>query len=215
MNPPIKMKLKSRGIIPYGGGFKILDPLTGIRVEAVTWDHLITKVQEERRANGAPIGLELEDEVEQWCCIAHPDEVAVVDERLPKRRALNLDDVVRGTQVILAFKLAGSPLVSQAESERRAAICIRCPMNLMWFQSCSICNNIDNVVRGVIGQTKTAYDQQLFSCNICGCSLKAAVHLPNDILNRANDAEMNRAFEVAAQAFNCWHNPSGLDGPST
>ncbi len=213
MNPPIKMKLKSRGIIPYGGGFNIVDPLTGIRVSAVTWDHLMTKVQEERRANGAPIGLELEDEVEQWCCIAHPDEVAVLDERIPKRRSLNLDDVVRGTQVILAFKLAGSPLVSQEEANRRAAICLRCPLNLMWQTSCSICDKIDDIVLGVVGSVRTPYDQNLRACNICGCSLKAAVHLPNDILNRANNAEMNQAFEVAAQVFNCWHNPSGLDGP--
>ncbi len=214
MNPPIKMKLRSRGIIPYGGYFRPLDPLTGIRVEAVTWDHLMSKVREERRANGAPIGLEIDDEVESWCCIAHPDEVQVVDERLPKRRLLNLDDVVRGTQVILAFKLAGSPLVAQPEAERRAAICARCPMNQMWSQSCSICNKIDDVVRGVIGQVKTDKDQQLFSCNICGCSLKAAVHLPNDILNRANNAEMNRAFEFASEAFGCWHRPDGTDGPS-
>lgn len=214
MNPPIKMRLKAKNQIPYGGGFKILDPLTGIRIEAVTWDHLVFKVREERKANGAPIGLELEDEIEQWACIAHPDEVSVVDERLPKRRNLNLDDVVRGTQVILAFKLAGSPLVSQDEANRRASICARCPMNLMWSQSCSICNKIDDVVRGVIGQTKTAHDQQLFSCNICGCSLKAAVHLPNDILNRANNAEMNQAFEVASEMFGCWHNPSGTDGPA-
>lgn len=212
MTPPIKMKLKSRGIIPYGGYYRILDPLTGIRVEAVTWDHLMTKVRDERRANGAPLGLELEDEVEQWACISHPDEVEVVDERLPKRRSLGLDDVVRGTQVLLAFKMAGSPLVSQAEANRRAAICQRCPMNLMWTQGCSVCSKMEDVVRSVVGGARTEHDQQLFSCNICGCSLKAAVHVPNDILNKANNAEMNRAFELASEAFSCWHRPDGLDG---
>lgn len=212
MNPPIKMKLKSRGIIPYGGGFKILDPLTGIRVEAVTWDHLVSKVRDERKANGAPIGLELEDEVEQWACIAHPDEVEVVDPRLPKRRSLGLDDVVRGTQILAAFKLAGSPLVSQQEANRRAKICSRCQMNQMWQHGCSICSKVEDVVMKIVGNVRTENDQQLFSCSICSCSLKAAVHIPNSILNRANDAEMNRAFELAEEAFGCWHSPSGVDG---
>ncbi len=213
MNPPIKMKLKSRGVIPYGGYFRPLDPLTGIRVSAVTWDHLMTKVQEERRGNGAPIGLDIENEVEQWCCIAHPDEVEVYDERLPKPRPLNLDDVVRGTKVLAAFKLAGKPTVINEEANRRAAICSKCPMNLMWSQACSLCSNLDEIVQGIVGKVRTAMDQQLYACNICHCSLKGAVHIPNAILNRENNAEMNRAFEVAAEAFNCWHRPDGQDSP--
>ncbi len=211
MTPPIKMKLKARNRIPYGGGYNILDPLTGIRVMAVTWDHLMTKVRDERRANSAPMGLELEDEVEQWACIAHPEEVEVVDERLPRRRSLGLDDVVRGTSVLAAFKALGSPLVPQAEANRRAAICARCPMNIMWSQSCSICGKVEKAVMIVVGDVRTTHDQGLYACSICGCSLKAAVHLPNRVLNCANDAEMNRAFELAAQVFNCWHSPSGLD----
>lgn len=211
MTPPIKMKLKARNRIPYGGGYNILDPLTGIRVAAVTWDHLMTKVRDERRANSAPMGLELEDEVEAWACIAHPDEADVVDERLPKRRSLGLDDVMRGTAVLASFKAAGSPLVLQAEADRRAATCARCPMNIMWSQSCSICGKVESAVMALVGPVRTASDQQLYACSICGCSLKAAVHLPNHILNMANDAEMNRAFELAAEAFNCWHSPSGLD----
>jgi len=66
-------------------------------------------------------------------------------------------------------------------------------------------------VQGIVGNVRTPNDQQLFSCSICGCSLKAAVHLPNSILNKANDAEMNRAFELAQEAFGCWHTPSGVD----
>ncbi len=213
MNPPIKMRLKAKNRVPYGGYWNPIDPLTGIRVSAGNWDHLMTKVREQRKANGAPIGLELENEVEAWCCLSNPDEVEVIDERLPKRRSLNLDDVVRGTQVILAFKLAGSPLVSQDESNRRAAICVRCPLNLMWQTSCSVCDKIDDIVLGVVGAVRTPYDQNLRACNVCGCSLKAAVHLPNDILNRANNAEMNSAFEVAADVFGCWHRNDGADGP--
>lgn len=211
MNPPIKMRLRSRGVIPHGGYFHVLDPLTGQRVSAVHWDHLMTKVREQRKANGAPIGTELEDEVEQWACISHPDEVEVVDPRLPKRRSLGMDDVVRGTQVLAAFKLAGSPLVGQAEADRRAAVCARCPMNIMWSQSCSICAKVETAVQAMVGSVRTAHDQQLFACSICGCSLKAAVHLPNAILNKANNAEMNMAFELAAEAFGCWHSPSGTD----
>ena len=211
MNPPIKMKLRSRGVIPHGGYFHVLDPLTGVRSSAVHWDHLVSKVRDERKANGAPIGLELEDEIEAWACLSHPDEVQVVDPRMPKLRSFNLDDVIRGTQVLAAFKLAGSPLVSQQEANRRAAVCAKCPLNVSYSQSCSICGKIEAVVMSVVGNVSTPSNQQLYSCAICSCALKAAVHLPNSILNQANNAEMNRDFAFAAEAFGCWHTESGVD----
>lgn len=212
MNPPIKMKLKSRGVIPHGGYFNVVDPLTGVHVSAVHWDHLMSKVIDERKANAAPIGLELDQEVEQWACLSHPEEVEVYDERLPKRRSIGLDDVVRGTKTLAAYKAAGSPWVGQLEANRRAAICAKCPLNLAWSQSCSICNKAEDVVRAVVGNVRTDKDQQLMACSICGCALKGAVHIPNNILNHLNDAEMNNAFELAAEAFSCWHRPDGLDG---
>jgi len=212
MNPPIKMRLKSRGIIPNGGGFFVTDQLTGIKLSATTFDQIVQKVRDSRIANGAPIGLEFENEIENWCCISHPDDAEVVDPRLPKRRSLNLDDVIRGTEVLASFKLAGSPLVSQQEANRRAAICARCPLNVSWSQSCSICGKVETVVMNIVGNVRTTNDQQLFSCSVCGCSLKAAVHIPNDILNKANNAEMNQAFSVAAEMWNCWHRPDGIDG---
>jgi len=64
---------------------------------------------------------------------------------------------------------------------------------------------------GIVGNVRTPSDQQLYSCSVCSCSLKAAVHLPNDILNKANNAEMNEAFAIATQVFNCWHRESGID----
>ncbi len=206
MTPPIKMRLKAKNQIPYGGGYKILDPLTGIRIEAVTWDHLMTKVRDERRANGAPLGLELEDEVEQWACIAHPDEVDVVDERLPKRRSFGLDDIVRGTRTILSFLASGKVLVSQEEAERRAEICCKCPLNIGYSMSCSVCDKLSDIVQGIIGPVRTTHDQQLLSCGVCQCSLKAAVHVPLDVLNQANTAEMNQAFAVMQETYKCWHN---------
>jgi hypothetical protein len=204
MNPPVRMRLKSRGIIPHGGYFHIVDPLTGVKVSAVHWDHLVSQVIAERKANGAAVGTELEDEIDSWAAASHPLEAMAVDERFPKRRTLNLDDIVRGTKTILAFKLAGSPLVSDEEAERRSEICLRCPLNLGWAQHCSICEGLSAVVQTAIGAKKTRNGQGLAACNICQCSNKAQIWMPLEILNQALTDEMRQDFQFAKEAWNCW-----------
>lgn len=204
MNPPVKMKLRSRGIIPHGGYFRIVDPLTGVRVAASNWDHLVSQVRDERKANGAAIGTELESEIEDWVCANHPEEAIAVDPRMPPIRSLNLDDIVTGTKTFLAFKAAGSPLVSEEEAERRAQICARCPRNLSWSQNCSICSKVEDAIQLVVGTRRTSVGQQLFACNLCGCSNKVQVHFPLEIMLPHLSEEKREQFAFAKEAWNCW-----------
>jgi hypothetical protein len=58
---------------------------------------------------------------------------------------------------------------------------------------------LKEAVNVVVGGAATAYDSQLQSCKVCGCSLKAKIHLPLDILrDNLTDAQMNALPQA------CW-----------
>jgi len=197
------LRLKNKQVIPYNY-WKVKDRLTGQLFTAVTWDHLLSKMIQARRANGVPVGLGFEDELETWAAQDHPDEAELWNPDMPRKTRLDLDTVVRGTKVLLAFKLAGSPLVSQEEAERRATICSRCYLNTSWSRPCSVCKTLTDVVRSIVGNRTTSVDDKLFACNLCGCDNHAQVHLPLDILAKGVTPEMVKQFAVMAEVSNCW-----------
>lgn len=171
-------QLTCKNRIPYGSQWYYVDPFTKMQITAVTWDNLMAKVYEHRRANGNPIGLGLEDEVEQYVCIHQPDECEQSDPTRPRKRSLTLTDIVHGTSVMMSFKRNGSEIVPREEAERRARICLSCPWNQPFAKPCTgICQELLNLVRWVIDSQGTQYDKDLHSCGICGCFLQASIWL--------------------------------------
>jgi len=136
--------------------------------------------------------------------LAHPVECMDVDPARPKKRRLGLDDVLRGARVLLEFKLGGSQLVDQAEAERRAAICAACHMNSGWQRPCSVCQELGDLVRSITGGRSTSKDDRLFSCHVCACALKAAVHLPLETQCLGVTEEMRREFAYMKDIAGCW-----------
>ena len=198
----MKAKLKNRQIIPNGGGFRIKDRQTGLNAFGLNFNYLVTKFAEQRRINGIPMGLEFEDEVEDWCCQEYPQECEDVDPDSPKRRTLTLSDVIHGTQVMVAFKMSGSKLVDRAEAERRGAICKTCPFNQSFAKPCSgVCAELAAVVTSITGHQGTHYDQFLNACSICGCFLQAAIWLPLETQCVAVTDQMKKQF---ANVSGCW-----------
>jgi hypothetical protein len=199
MNQP---RLKNRGIIPHGGGWRITDPMTGVSVFGILFDQLVRKMKDVRRANGIPIGIEFEDEVEKWCCESKPDECQETDPEWPVVRPLDLGDIVRGSAVMMAHKLAGSPLVTRQEAERRAQICLGCKFNQNFAKPCSgICQELLNVVNSVTGHVGTQYDSQLHACGVCKCFLQASIWLPLDIQCKGVTDKQRAQFKNVP---NCW-----------
>ena len=195
-------KLKHLQAIPYGGAFRIVDPLTGVSSAGLQFENLLQKMIKAREANGVPVGLSFADEVEKWACLQYPEECEDTDPNAPKRRNLTLTDVINGTRVMVAFKMAGSPLVDRTEAERRAQICIRCPMNQGFAKSCTgTCAELQAVVASVTGHIGTQYDANLHACGICGCFLQSAIHLPLEIQCKGVSDQMKRQF---ANVPNCW-----------
>lgn len=201
----VKSRLISRNRIPYGGLWNTKDRLTGVEINAVTFDQVISKVIKARQVAGIPVGLGLEDEVEQWLCQDHPDEAEHIDPDIPKRRKLTLSDVVNGTKVMVAFKLGGSKVVSQEEVTRRVNICLRCPMNSGFQKPCSgICAELKDVVLNIVGDRPTPNADKLHACGICACFLQAAVWLPLETQCVGVDEEMKKKFAYMKESANCW-----------
>lgn len=206
------LQLKDRGVIPYGGGFTVVDPLTNVQVSGTTFKMLVDMVRKERMANSAPNGLDLESEIEQWCCVAYPQECEEVTTKKIRRREFGLGDVITGTRVMLSHWFNGRKLVSREEAERRAQICIHCPWNMTYRKPCSgWCPELAEIVGPIVNAQGTQYDWQLHQCQVCGCVLSAAIWVPTEIQCGPLPQEQKDMFDNVPH---CWKRCNSVDKPS-
>ena len=188
--------------VPSSGNYETVDRLTKIRVSSTTFEGLLKRIYHVRGAIGAVSGADLRTELESWICEEQPGECGDVDMNVPRKRHLNLSDVIRGTKVMMAFKLAGSPLVPREEAERRGAICKTCPYNQKFDKPCvGWCPELASLVNSIVGHQGTYYDQFLHACQICGCFLPAAIWLPDNLQMVGMDDTMRNQFKAIPH---CW-----------
>lgn len=205
----MRMRLKKRGQVPYGGMYEIKRHDLGMVGRATTFDGIRDQVFAYRRANALPIGLGFEEELENEICKLYPKECEGCDDRIPLKRRLSMADVVHGTKVILALKLAGGELVSNQEAMQRWEICNRCPLNVVFPIPCAgLCPELRSVVDGIIGGRRLPFDDDRRSCAICGCYSAAQVRVPYRHLEKGLTPEMKEAFQVAKTEFGCWKTPA-------
>jgi len=204
--------------IPASGTYEVIDRLTKIRCASPTFEGLIDKISHVRGAVGAVSGLDLRTEVENWICQEHPEDCTEVDMNVPRRRKLNLSDVIRGTRVMVAFKMAGSPLVERIEAERRGAICQHCEFNQFYAKPCTgWCPELSAVISSIVGHQGTYYDQYLNACSICGCMLPAAIWVTLEIQDKGLTDEMREQFKrvtvmmPTGRSVPCWKNYQSCD----
>ncbi len=194
--------LTSKNRIPYGSYWYYTDPYSKREIRAITWDSLMTAIYADRKSNGNPIGLGLEDEVEQYVCIRQPDECENAVLGAPRKRTLTLTDIINGTSVMLNFKRNGSEIVSREEAERRAQICISCPWNQTFAKPCTgICQELKSIVSWIIDSQGTQYDSRLHSCGVCGCFLQASIWLRLEDQCVGVTDDMKEQFKAIPE---CW-----------
>jgi hypothetical protein len=189
---------------PTSGTYEVVDRLTKIRVASTTFEGLVKNVSRTRIALGAVSGSDIRTEVENWVCEEHPEDCSDVDMNIPRKRHMTLSDVLRGTRVMIEFKLAGSPLVDRTEAERRGAICKECQFNQRFDKPCTgWCPELSSMVNSIVGHQGTYYDQFLHGCGICGCFLPAAIWLPLSVQCFGINESMKNQFKAIS---NCWKN---------
>jgi hypothetical protein len=179
---PIRYRLKvTKTQVGPNGMWSVHRPDLGMVGDGYIFEVLARNVKDYRRANGIPIGLEFEDELEQVLCAQHPELAITDDPRGPVDiRPLRMNDVLLGTKVMVRFLASGMKVVSQQEANRRAAICNNCTLNIPFAKACGggLCGELLEIVNRVVGNNKTGYDGNLHSCAICKCLLQAAIWIP-------------------------------------
>lgn len=186
--------------------------LPNLAIMGTTWGMLIDKARMARYANGIPTGLAFEEEVERDLCKSYPQECLGGDPNTQPSRSLTLADVLHGTQVMVAHKLAGSALVEKEVAYSRASICAsnNCGQNVEFKKRCGSCTDVEKLVKSIVGNAPTPYDSRLNSCAVCACSLKAAVWVPGDIQAIGITDAQRTQFKAIAETMKadghtpCW-----------
>ena len=192
------LKLRDKSIGPPGG-WRYRQPESGVVISGGSWPALITKVNQHRQANGYPITIEMERQVEAFMCDAQPGECAEVDDEPP--RTFRLSEVIAFTGLMLESIFTGSPRASEEEAARRGKICAGCADNVKVEGSCNGCSAgaVQRMLEKVCGKKSTEHDDKLHSCRHCGCLNKAQIWFPLGLLQRHTSAEVDKALPS-----HCW-----------
>lgn len=194
-------KLKSYNVVPPGG-WRYLQPDTQVWFKAYSKEQLVDKVLAHRRYKGLPEGDVSADIDTQICltlgpewCRPEPGETHVPVKDLTADLTTELAKSF--TKAIIGFIASGGKLVDKPEAERRAAICRSCPLNRL-ASSCPCAA----VYKGVELLVPSGRNEPGVSvCMACGCSLKAKVNLPMDVIESSLPADINLPTW-------CWQRPA-------
>ncbi len=155
-------------------------------------------------ANSLPIGSQWEAKIQDQLCMNLDGQWCNLNGLpLPPSGGWGFDimAVIQGTRTLAQWLLKGKgKKVEPAVAEERAVICIQCPMNQnpIGCSSCSM-GALREAANLIVGGVTTAYDSQLKSCKVCGCSLRAKIHLPLEILrDNLSEAQMTALPQA------CW-----------
>lgn len=192
------MRFKNRQAVPPGG-YDFKDPDTGHRINCRNFDQWIGLIKDHRAANNLP-PIAAEAPEDQNCHKLSTDaaQVFCAGDGLDLATdgvSLHASDIARGTRTILNFKLAGSPLVTQEQADRRASICATCYLNVPYRMPCAgMCGELLEIVTAIVGGAKTAHHNDLNACAACKCSLPAKVWIPLDIIKKTEPDVINEIY---------------------
>lgn len=189
-------KLFTQNTVP-NKGFRFLVPETNFLVEAPDWDTLTTEVFKHRRANGLGSPADYRDTIEDWLCNQLPSGFCYqVDKNDPKNLGgLSFEQVKQGTATLVEWFFKGGKKVDKSEAESRTKVCSGCKYN-QEPQGCSGCakSSVHELIDKVVGGESHAGDSTLKGCVVCGCSLRAKVWIPLDIIKNHTTPERNDLF---------------------
>jgi hypothetical protein len=192
MNPRY---LKNPSHVP-GNGWLARQPETGTVIKGLSFVGLQREVEKYRLANKLPVDGNIRRQVEIQICDTMPEDEACTkcrfldeeDTKNPKHlRAWtktkddlwNFAIAVKG---VIGAALTGKQLhVTQAEADRRAAICAQCKFNLP-IGNCRGCGALGSLHRELSGSLSTSKDSLLDNCGVCGCELPLKIWFTQEVL---------------------------------
>lgn len=175
-----------------------------------SYDELEKEVTNRYRANAKTVPADLRQQIVEQMCQQLPEGWCRDGTRrlgVGARLLAEFTRVLQGTTTLLNWWIEGHrEKVPLDEATRRAGVCSRCTFNQP-AQGCTTCNlpALQALVRQVVGGIPTPLDGALQSCTICGCDLKAKVHLPLAVLQKHLSAEQVAQFPPAHNDWpGCW-----------
>lgn len=176
-------------------------------ITALVWEDFLIKIRRHEEVNSHPISTISEIET-QLCELLPPGHCKYEDGSTPDSHGCNVDgeQMLAGARSLLGMAgqwVAGwftgkSVWVDQAEANRRANICARCPRNVS-VGSCPTCHVVStakDILNGIKGEKTTDVDNFCDQCCGCGCDIKTIVWIRKDILTPHMDASRHHE--------NCW-----------
>ena len=182
---------------------KYIDPMTGEPVVGDTSIKITKKVEAIRLERGLPID-NIQKDVEEHLCRLIPSWCERKIRGPMIRKEFTKADVLAFIESVKGTILSGG-VVEKSLAEDRAQACLQCPYNLS-LAGCEGCNGVSNVIFSMLGATRRVkIITQLKSCGICGCSLKAKIWVPKDVLEKTSHIQ-NTKGEFPAW---CWVEKDG------
>lgn len=200
------MKLKSLLVEPPGS-WRYTEPSTGHSMKHVTFGMLVQLVAQHRANMKIKTKGDLAAEVEDAIChsLSPENQVAHCEMGVTAARSVHWTMIERFLKTAAAYVLGPDTLVTQEEAERRADICADCPMNV-GLHGCAICRTTLNELRERLTTRRTAQDDRLLACGVCGCDNRVQVHVPLAALKAGSS-------ELQYPAGWCWKHPNHQPNP--
>lgn len=163
-------------------GWTWTQPESGKTFHHYAREPFLNQIRDHRLSNGYTITADWKEELDDQLCRDNPDWFPKTCGRVGAKsgpRRLSFAATISFLEMLGKWALSGSPYVSQEEAEERASICASCPNNVSGDFGCGNCSAKVNQAISIIGGKRTTkLDDKLFSCGICSCQLKSAVHFP-------------------------------------
>lgn len=122
----------------------------------------------------------------QSCCSPATKRKPEGEDEVNPPRNINRSDVARFMRVVTNFVSQGGKLVDSELANQRADICVDCPFNVP-IRGCMGCSGIIPRLMKLVGGRTTPYDNMLRGCGVCGCQLRAKVHIPAHVMSGVDD----------------------------
>ena len=184
-------------------GWSVTIEGAGPEIRESSFSAFIAAVGVRLRANGMDQHGWMEKAVDLRC--RQRPEIGCIDKDI-NMRDVTVDDFKRFIRTMWEAHQAGARPVSDEEQDRRAAICLTCPMR--GYVNCmGGCNQLSQILTEMTihGRARDIPQLHRNSCMVCGCELSSLIMFPLDVLHSV-DEKLN--FRTTEYPDHCWK----LDG---
>ena len=129
---------------------------------------------------------EMTARVEEYICAKVPKGFCKGDKDREHNPVFSIRSIRAATQLFTAKLFKGEDFfVDQEEANRRALTCANCPQNLHGICTGCVGSEFQDILAQFVrAGRKTPYDQALDTCKVCGCLLRAKVHVSMEVLEK-------------------------------